>query len=153
MINKIYNPNTTKIAPKPRTGVKPSTAEPKGFDNMLNKAMDPTSSKHPKPAVSGLPELRATRALNITPSIRPTFADGIEKAVGLLDIYTKELENPKVTLKNAAATLDRLIAQTELLENEVRGGAAKDPKLAAILKELSQVAQTEKIKILRGDYT
>ncbi|MBF0230684.1 MAG: hypothetical protein HQK63_14045 [Desulfamplus sp.] len=76
-----------------------------------------------------------------------------EELIDKLNLYTSELENPKFSLKDIDSLMNEINQSAgSLLKDAEDLGGNTDKELMDIVRECTIVAQSEYIKLYRGDY-
>ncbi len=123
-----------------------------GFDQLLEKAMNPQSGR--APATSALPPLQSLSNVSFvvpTAAERSQTVKHIDELLNVIESYQVKMADPKVSLKE----IYPLVQQMEKKTAELVPAAEALPdgdKLKEILNRILVASTVEVIKFNRGDY-
>ncbi|SLM29019.1 putative methyl-accepting chemotaxis protein [Desulfamplus magnetovallimortis] len=153
MINPIhaYTPSTQTSSAAGKTT---DTEQGQLFRNLLEKASGEESGRVGQNNFSPLGEISSPFNLTIeeSPGILESQTDEL---LSKLELYSRKLDNPEVTLKEMSTLLEDIYknAQSLLQETEnTEGLSENDAALKDIACHCAITAQSEYIKFQRGDY-
>lgn len=121
------------------------------FENVLNSAIDQEqSNKVTTGSAQGLNEIASPAPGIELPADK--VAGKTDKLIALLESYSSQLENPRVSLKNMAPVMEDIKRSAGNLLEESSQLTEADASLKKIANQAAVTAQTEYLKFQRGDY-
>lgn len=124
----------------------------KALDAALeNKKSTPGAAEEMKIPVQSLGEITPTALFPVEPASTDIF-ERTNFLLDKLDSYTKELENPKKTLKDIEPLIAAIQDEAGKLLLDANGAGESDDTLKEIVNQTAIKASTEYIKFNRGDY-
>ncbi len=123
-----------------------------GFDQLLEKAMNPQSGQ--TPATSALPPLQSLSSLSFvvpTAAERTQTVKGIDELLNVIESYQTKMADPKVSLKEIYPLVQQMEKKTAELVPASEALPDGD-KLKEILNGVLVASTVEVIKFNRGDY-
>ena len=121
------------------------------FENVLNKAFDKTGAA--EMADTSTHALKEIASKDLTFNSPVDIVTGkTDKLIQMLDMYSRKLEDPNVSLKSIAPVLEEIKSDAGQLLEQAKGLSSADEGLKKIAAETAVTAQTEYLKFQRGDY-
>jgi hypothetical protein len=149
-MDKITSISNSSPVPEPRKAENPGS-------DLFKQSLDAAQAK--KTAVSG--STQAVKSLGEVAATPPPQLQSLSPAVviqktdrllDLLDIYSKDIDNPGKTLKDLEPLIDTIKKDASLLLAEADKALPGDGDLKRIAKEAAVAANVEYFKFYRGDY-
>ncbi|MEN6487790.1 MAG: hypothetical protein ABFD66_02735 [Smithella sp.] len=123
-----------------------------GFQDILNEEMGNSPvNANPSAALPPLSNLASIRFEPVSQPDKKQILSRMDRFLNLLEKYQKQMEDPKISLKETATTVSQMEQQTKellpVLESLPEGDGIKD-----LLNQLLVTSTVETIKFNRGDY-
>ncbi len=137
---------------QPNRGRNTEKVSGEGFRDILNEKMgNQPVSANPSAALPPMSNLDSIRLeLASQPDKKQTLAQ-MDRFLTLLENYQKQMEDPRISLKQTATIVSQMEQQTQellpILENLPEGDGIKD-----LLNRMLVTSTVETIKFNRGDY-
>ncbi|MBF0103653.1 MAG: hypothetical protein HQK77_22365, partial [Desulfobacterales bacterium] len=102
---------------------------------------------------TSLKELESPEMLFLEPKATSnTFIPEINDTLDLLQLYSNQLDNSRMPLKEIVPTLTKLSSQVNGLTQQFSEQQVNDPELQNIIEHLNMTIRLEQFKFERGDY-
>ncbi|MDR1396479.1 MAG: type 4a pilus biogenesis protein PilO [Desulfarculales bacterium] len=141
--------------PSPSGPDRPAPSGPGVFNNYLNEALSSSSPQALPLGQSAPPPLRESLSVRPGPIVPGSLEDGClaqaGSLLGSLEKYQAQLANPRVSLKEAAGSLEKMETEMDSLTSLLEGLPA-DSQSRQLMEEISALALAQSIKFRRGDY-
>ncbi len=104
-----------------------------------------------KRGIEMLSEISVINDINLTNSLSE-IENETEELIEKLDIYSSQLESPKVSLKEINTLIEEIKVNAENLLQKAHNSDTSSQELIDIVSECAIAAHSEYIKFQRGDY-
>lgn len=125
-------------------------------NDLFRQNLEAARAKWP---ASGTPAAGPSALGEVRPPVIPAVAgvsagivDKTESLLEMLEIYTRNMEDPKKTLKDIEPLIDSIQKEASSLVAEADRKMPEDTVLKGIVNEFAVAANVEYLKFYRGDY-
>lgn len=122
----------------------------KTFEKVMTDSGARTQSSKPA-ATSSLGEIQAF-GLRLDESTDDSLEKNTDRLLGMLDHYSKALNDPGKSLKEIEPLLKSIKEEAGQLSDAVKNGSQGNDALKSVAEKSSLLANVEYIKFMRGDY-
>ncbi|MFH2090852.1 MAG: hypothetical protein ABIJ31_00620 [Pseudomonadota bacterium] len=147
-INNINESGQSFGTPKAKSD---KTQKTDAFQIVLSNALGAKETSAMEPSFANALEEISSIGPVIT-SLSDMVSTKTGNLLDLLDAYSSKLEDPNMTLKSIAPTLEQIKTKAGTLEREAEKLPANEASLKKIATQTIATAQTEYFKFQRGDY-